>query len=121
MSKYSGYEDLIEKRGKVKIIASASDEDYQGDTLLLVQGKKGFGLLIFGWGSCSGCDAYEAADYGDDANKQLKELGDELVQGIQWFDTIEAAEDYITTGKDWEGTWLRSDTIERFKTAVVTL
>lgn len=118
MSEYSGYQDLIEKRGRVKIIASASDEDYQGDTLLLVQGDSGFGFLIFGWGSCSGCDAYEAA-YDDD--HELEELGDSLVRGIQWFDTLEAAEDYITSGKDWEGSWVRQDTVERFKTAVVTL
>jgi hypothetical protein len=108
------YENLIESQG-VKILVEESDSDYQGDSLLLVEGDGGYGLLVFGWGSCSGCDAYEAA-YGDEV--ALQGLAEELIESIKWFPTRAEAVTYIQTGKDWEGSWVRKDTVARFKEAV---
>ena len=112
-----GYESLIEERGGVTIVANETDDDYQGDSILLVEKNGEYGLLTFGWGSCSGCDAYEAA-YGNES--ELNELGDELVGSIEWVGSLTAAKDRVAS-KDWDGTWLQKDTIQRFKAAVAEL
>ena len=40
-----------------EIVLAADDQDYQGDSYVLYRRGDSFGVLIFGWGSCSGCDA----------------------------------------------------------------
>ena len=53
------YEQLIESIG-IQIIVSVSDDGWQGDTRLLFYEEDKYGFLVFGWGSCSGCDALQA-------------------------------------------------------------
>jgi hypothetical protein len=71
--------------------------DYQGDTWVLLHADDGhYGILTFGWGSCSGCDALQGCDsYADVA---------ELAKGMQptWFETAAAALEYVNT-HDWQG------------------
>lgn len=80
-----GYEDLIETMEFDEILVDCSDNDYQGETFTLVRKVGQYGVLNYGWGSCSGCDAAQAVTSGAEANT----LRDDLYHGIRWFDTGE--------------------------------
>ena len=70
--------------------------DYSGDALMILRRGNEFGLLIFGYGSCSGCDALQACgDY-----KELYELREALYNSIIWKEYSEFM-DYLKN-KDWD-------------------
>ena len=52
------YQPMLNAFGKVAI--QVDDDAYQGDSRLLYDENGKIGVLIFGWGSCSGCDALQA-------------------------------------------------------------
>src|SRR4029078_11844002 len=55
----SGYDLLVTCFGQ--IVVEVSDNDSQGDTRYLLRGPDArWGVLVNGWGSCSGCDALQA-------------------------------------------------------------
>ena len=57
------------------------ENDYQGDSIALLRSEfNNYGVLTFSWGSCSGCDALQAAETLDDINK----LRSELYSKIHW-------------------------------------
>lgn len=90
------YTPLIEAFGNVAI--RIDDHGYQGDTRILYDNDGKIGYLIFGWGSCSGCDALQAChDYED-----LQRLCDQLQDMIMWFESKDAALTYFHE-HDWEG------------------
>ena len=99
VDQYPNYEDLIESF-EVKVILSRHDRDYQGDSYYLLQNCDEYGILIFGWGSCSGCDALEAC-LGD--SESLTALRDDLWQSIMWL-SREAMESYVSI-KDFKLEW----------------
>lgn len=103
------YQPIIKSFGSVAI--QVDDNDYQGDTRVLYNdNEKGLGLLIFGWGSCSGCDALQAVS----SHAELQELIDELEQSIKWFKNKKEALDYISN-KDWAGEFCwHSDETKKF-------
>ena len=74
-----GYTQLIESTG-VTVVDEESDADYQGDTYMLVQEGDRYGWLVFGWGSCSGCDAFQACTSLSD----LDRLRHQLYESIDW-------------------------------------
>ena len=53
----SDYQPIINHIGKV--LVQEDDEDYQGDTFVLLEKDSKYGFLNIGWGSCSGCDAVQ--------------------------------------------------------------
>jgi len=79
------YADLLRSAG-LEIKREEDFGSYQGDLLFLVSDGERSGLLIQGYGSCSGCDALEDAhpwdDDGDFTN--LTALRDQMVAGIMW-------------------------------------
>jgi hypothetical protein len=77
---YPSYMDLV-KTFPASILLDVSDHDYQGETRLLIRDETRFGYLRFGWGSCSGCDALEAA-HGSLAD--LTTLRDDLARSAHW-------------------------------------
>jgi len=106
------YDDLL--AAMAKVIVGASDKDYQGDTLALLERDGKLGYLRFGWGSCSGCDALQ----GCDTFRDLQRLADELEASIVWFDDANAARAWIEA-HDWEGSRDASkETIAEFLAAV---
>lgn len=84
-----------------EIVISVDDRDYQGDSYLLYRRGDTYGVLIFGWGSCSGCDALQACE----TYEQLDQLMNGLYESIQW-DSLENTLRYFEN-HDWEGdyTW----------------
>lgn len=91
----SDYIPLIDSMGDV--LAQWDENDYQGDSVVVLSRQGQFGVLVFGWGSCSGCDALQACGTWEEVNDLRRELFD----SIRWGTATDAA-DYLT-GHDWEG------------------
>ena len=93
------YEPIMRALGM--ILVEESSADYQGDTLALIKSPEGkYGVLQFGWGSCSGCDALQACSSWED----LQELCDEMEQSVRWHDSLREVQ-VAVSAKDWEGTY----------------
>lgn len=93
-----GYADLVDSF-EVETIFDEHDDDYQGDSYYLLKDGDKFGILIFGWGSCSGCDALQ----GCYTFEEVVTLRDELWQSISW-DTLDATKTWVEShdfGDDW--------------------
>lgn len=91
------------------IIIQVDDHDYQGDSRLLYQKGDQFGVLIFGWGSCSGCDALQACGSLEEVQKLCNSLQNQII----WFNSAEDALLWFKT-HDWRGSflWSASETKE---------
>lgn len=77
---FPSYEDLVESF-EVETLANAYVGDYQGDYYDLLRDGDRYGVLVFGYGSCSGCDALEGC-YGN--LKEVTALRDDLWASITW-------------------------------------
>lgn len=69
--------------------------DYQGDWVAVVTAEVNWddklGFLSYGYGSCSGCDAWQAAE----TPAELAEIVVGMVNKIIWFETPEELREYI--------------------------
>lgn len=96
------YEPIVEEIGVVAV--ERWQEDYQGDTWVLYHDPDSadsrVGYLVFGWGSCSGCDALQACYSWQD----LAELIDDIIDSVRWFDDPKQALDWFKE-HDHEGDW----------------
>jgi hypothetical protein len=93
---HPAYHDLIDTMG-VETLLQVDDNDYQGDSRVLVRDYHRYGLLFFGWGSCSACDALQAVE-GNEA--EIARLRDDLRRSIHWENSAAGLLAYID-GKDW--------------------
>lgn len=73
------YKPLLESFD-YEILLQVDDDDYQGDSRILFKNDDMFGVLIFGWGSCSGCDALQACS----SLEEVDDLRKNLFNGIVW-------------------------------------
>jgi len=96
------YQPMLDSFGT--ILAQEDEANYQGDSLVLYQSESRFGILSFGWGSCSGCDALQACD----SIEEVEELRLELFNSIKWFDSLDEALVYLNE-HDWEGDFIDQD------------
>jgi uncharacterized protein (TIGR02996 family) len=55
--------------------------DYQGTVYVLLQDGERLGILIYSYGSCSGCDGLQACE----SLKDLVDLQKELYESIKWY------------------------------------
>ena len=89
------------------VVASKTFGSWQGDIAYIFANGDRLGIIVIGYGSCSGCDAFEAATpFGDDADwSQLESLRFEWREAVRWFDSpVEAlvALDLASArGSDW--------------------
>lgn len=90
------YFPLLKLIGELLLVVRYGD--YQGDTLALYRIGEGYGVLSFGWGSCSGCDALAACDSYDD----IVALGNKMESQMSQFPTKEALLNWIAN-RDWRG------------------
>lgn len=98
---YTDYSSLIDSF-ELEIIIEEHNGGYQGDSYYLFKNPEGsLGILIFGWGSCSGCDALEACD----TKEEIYSLRDELYDDIHWEPTKEQMTQYVKD-KHWEGDFM---------------
>ena len=59
-----------------------------------------YGILIFGWGSCSACDALQACRNWE----EVAALRDDIARGIRWFESAGDALAYVRE-HDWSLEW----------------
>ena len=84
------YDPIIHSFGTV--LTGACIGSYQGDTVAILRDNaKGFGFLVFGFGSCSGCDALQACE----TYAQIDELINNLENGVRWFSSLQEVKDYV--------------------------
>lgn len=103
----SDYNPLLQSYG-YDIILQVDDQGYEGDTRVIFRDGNRYGLLIFGWGSCSGCDALQACT----TLQEVEELRKHLHDKIKWGTAAELLE-YIEN-KDWELEWSWGETTKKF-------
>lgn len=107
-----GYGTLVDSF-EVETLLEEHDHDYQGDSYYLLKNGHQFGLLAFGWGSCSGCDALQAAS----SHAEVVALRDRLWESIEWMTPEELA--HYVENKDFDTEWYSySDTGKRFQAAL---
>jgi hypothetical protein len=94
-STWCSYQPMVDSFGNVLI--QVDDDDYQGDTRVLYEKGGKYGLLIFGWGSCSGCDRLQDCD----SVEELQELIDDTEASIKWFDDLDEFQKWVMD-RDWE-------------------
>lgn len=105
----SDYQPIIDALGGV--LVQVDDNDYQGDTRVLLQKDGRFGFLNFGWGSCSGCDGLQACS----SFREIEELIRGLEGDVKWFDTLQAAKDYILSDDRKESYYWHEAEWEQFR------
>lgn len=105
---YWSYEDLLDSMEATRVV-EVSDDDYQGDTRVLLRDGDRFGVLTFGWGSCSGCDALQACDSVADATA----LRNYLWGQVQWTGDAGATAAWLRE-KDWEATYMSGERTRQF-------
>lgn len=90
------YDDLVATM-PVEVVERRSFGSYQGDLVYFVRQDGRYGFLIFGYGSCSGCDSLQAAqgyidpeyDSDEKCRERLRDvvaLRDRLEADILWQD-----------------------------------
>jgi hypothetical protein len=101
------YQPIIDELGNV--LVQVDDNDYQGDSRILYEKDGKYGFLIFGWGSCSGCDSLQAC--GNIC--EIQDLMENLESSVKWYDTIDELKQYFKD-KDWdlEYSWHAEETKE---------
>ena len=78
----SSYQPILDDIGT--ILVQVDEDNWQGDSFVLFRDDETmrYGVLVFGWGSCSGCDALQACSNFD----QVNELADQLRREVRWDD-----------------------------------
>ena len=92
-----------------ELLVSESTESWDGDTLEVLKDGDKYGLLIYGWGSCSICDALESCK----SLEEVEELREDLHNSIIWYDSKGKLLKYIAD-KDWEGNFIDDELVQRF-------
>ena len=117
-----GYGDLLLDAG-LEILHSEDFGSYQGDFVFLVSDGKRKGLLIQGYGSCSGCDALlDAHPWDDDGDfTNLAALRDSMVSSIVWAEPGRLHDTFQErlTSKDADSWWRYAD--DQAKAKALTL
>ena len=93
-----GYDCIAKQLGDV--IHETRIGDYVGDYLYLLADDARRGFLVQGYGSCSGCDAWEACLSAKDA----QDLIEYMYNSVHWEDSPDAMFRWIRD-RDWKGQW----------------
>lgn len=93
------YQPILDSFGK--ILVQVDDSGYDGDSRVFYQFEdRTFGVLQFGWGSCSGCDALQACH----SYEEVDELIAHLESQIKRFPSIYSAQtEYFLYNRITEG------------------
>ena len=110
------YTPIIESFGDV--VVRVDDSGWTGDTYVLLRKNDKLGILVFGWGSCSGCDALQACRTLEDRDNLI----DHLERNIKWFDTLADAQSYMGDNEAREREfYLYTDSWKHFQAKVLAL
>ena len=85
---WPGYTPILNSFGDIICRVDIPDiGGYHGDTQVLLRNDGKYGYLMFGWGSCSGCDALLHCE----SYEEVDELIESTYGQIRWFDDEEEA------------------------------
>lgn len=116
------YQNAIEGLD-LTVIEQAYVGDYQGDWFaVLFDGSfmakdKTYGFLVVGYGSCSGCDAWQACYT---AEERLQELS-QIVGNIKWFSNLQDLKDYVASQERGTQWYYHADEYAAFQKSVAAL
>jgi hypothetical protein len=89
-----GYAEAIAGVG-LKPIVDELLGDYQGDWVAIVNDedswKDNAGFLVYGYGSCSGCDEWQAAE----TALERVDIVRSMVERVKWFDSLTDLKEFI--------------------------
>jgi thioredoxin-related protein len=94
-AEFYDYECIVKEFGEILI--NIYDDSYQGDWRVLIKKDNKYGILIFGFGSCSGCDALQSCRTYEEVDKLIEEM----YNNIFWFDDLESCKKWVRE-RDWE-------------------
>lgn len=97
-----GYQEMFKAEG-LEVLAWETFGSYQGDYAVVVKKDDMLGFVVIGYGSCSGCDAFEACD----TKEEYDTLMLDTLSSIQWGGP-EAIRSKITNLFD-DNNWYRHD------------
>lgn len=104
------YEDLVASF-EYEVSLMQSIGDYQGDYFVLLENNGEYGYLVFGYGSCSGCDALQSLQ----TVEEVRAYRDGLAESIRWFPGKQELAAFLHH-HDAEGSWYgHKDDWSRFK------
>jgi hypothetical protein len=99
------YEKLVTLYG-LPVLYEWEEPYYQGDGVFILQGEDGrIGLMVYGFGSCSGCDALQACS----TTQDVADLANEMFEGTRWFDDKEAMRAFIDDPESKLNDWWMND------------
>lgn len=98
-SDYIGYEDIVKSWGWT-VLNFETFGSYQGDHLALLQRGNEIGLVVFGYGSCSGCDVLQAITPWEHDDEPVDwtpviTFARELSDSVHWEPSRDALRDWI--------------------------
>lgn len=73
------YHQLVESMG-YEILVWTDVGQYQGDSLVLLRNGERYGILVFGWGSCTVCDELQSCEN----YEEIEALRSRLHESIVW-------------------------------------
>jgi hypothetical protein len=123
MERYAGGHDE-QMKGLLKdvtVIAHWNEGDYQGQVATCVQLNDTKEIVIYqdGYGSCSGCDAWE-----DATNEDIKDLCMDLARNAYVFKNIEDCKTFLITGdeehsSEWEWSNQRIELLKAIESGTI--
>ena len=118
-----GYGEALEAAG-CKVLQFEEFGSYQGEWLALVTHNGETGVVHGYYGSCSGCDAFEAEfGWGDEENpgyqQRLADFGETYLPVVPIADWLKQQEDRIANCTDEDGYCWDSEAIEMLDTVKV--
>lgn len=88
------------------ILYSWEEPYYQGDAFFVLQGEDGrLGLMVYGFGSCSVCDALQACS----TTQDVADLANEMLEETRWFDDKDAMRAFINDPESKLNDWWMND------------
>lgn len=112
---YGNYDYLLKSiTDKIDWFLKAGDKDYQGSIYYLGKDAESrYYFLDQGYGSCSGCDAYQSSEWNCECNntlKPLEELRESVKRAIKQFNSLDEFKSYIN-GENSKGSfyWYDND------------
>lgn len=117
----TSYEQIVGSWG-YDVLEFETFGSYQGDHLALLRRGEEVGLIVFGYGSCSGCDELEsiAPSWWDDDDpgdwRPVIDLSDRLRKSVHWSPSRDDLREWIdaTPENHW---WSYEDEIARWLNA----
>jgi hypothetical protein len=84
-----------------------SDNNWSGDDYVfgVTRSTSEYAFLVFGWGSCSGCDELQGCDNYEELGELIKKLHSKIVR----FSTFSDLKTYVETN-DWEKDYFAHET-----------